>query len=278
MGHRWSFQLVVKLILVLFILFIMESGIILCGGEGRRLRPLTYYFQKTMIPVGRKQKPLLEYIVRLFSYHGIRELFLLVGYKAEQIINYFGDGSRFNVNIIYIRDNPKYRGTAGVLCNAYRVRNDLAEKTLIIYYGDILSSLNLKKVLRFHYNMDADVTLVLSKGYRIRVGVAHLGEENRVVKFEEKPKTDLNVATGILVMNGYILRRIEEIISIQNIVDLMGDLIPYLIKEDYKVYGYISNDFWYDIGSTERYEKLNNDTVDKEFNFIFKDLVGGEIL
>ena len=72
----------------------MVKGLILCGGTGTRLRPITYYFQKTMIPIGLKQKPLLEYVVRLLSFHGISDLAFLVNYKAEQIVNYFDDGSR----------------------------------------------------------------------------------------------------------------------------------------------------------------------------------------
>ncbi|UCD26999.1 MAG: NTP transferase domain-containing protein, partial [Candidatus Bathyarchaeota archaeon] len=65
------------------------KGLVLCGGQGTRLRPITYYFQKTMVPVGTKQKPLLEYVVRLLEFNGIKDLVLLVNYKAEQIMNYF---------------------------------------------------------------------------------------------------------------------------------------------------------------------------------------------
>ena len=74
-------------------------ALILCGGEGTRLRPLTFYFQKTMLPIGLNQKPLLEYIVRLLKYHRINDIVMLVGYKYKQIINYFEDGSRFGVHI-----------------------------------------------------------------------------------------------------------------------------------------------------------------------------------
>jgi mannose-1-phosphate guanylyltransferase len=82
------------------------KGIVLCGGKGTRLRPLTHYIQKTMVPVGLKQKPLLEYVVRLFKFHGIKDLVFLVNYKSEQIMNYFEDGSRFGVKIAYVEDDP----------------------------------------------------------------------------------------------------------------------------------------------------------------------------
>ena len=75
------------------------KGVVLAGGEGRRLRPLSYYFQKCMIPIGHSQKPLLEYIVRLLKYHNIADVLLLAGYKQEQITNYFNSGNRFGVKI-----------------------------------------------------------------------------------------------------------------------------------------------------------------------------------
>ena len=85
------------------------KGLVLCGGPGTRLRPITYYFQKTMVPIGIRQKPLLEYVVRLFKFHGIQELAFLVNYKAEQIVNYFDDGSRFGVKISYVYDDPQLK-------------------------------------------------------------------------------------------------------------------------------------------------------------------------
>ena len=88
-------------------------GVVLAGGEGRRLRPITYYFQKCMIPVGNHQKPLLEYILRLLKMHGIVDLKMLVGYKHEQIVNYFGDGGRLGVNIEYFLDEPSIGGSGG---------------------------------------------------------------------------------------------------------------------------------------------------------------------
>ena len=70
------------------------KGVVLCGGEGARLRPLTYYFQKTLLPVGSAQRPVLEYMLRLLRHHGISDVVLLVGYKHEQVMNYFGQGER----------------------------------------------------------------------------------------------------------------------------------------------------------------------------------------
>lgn len=85
-------------------MFRSVKAAVLCGGEGSRLRPLTFYFQKAMIPIGSEQKPLLEYIVRLLKAHDVRDLVFLVNYKYEQIKNYFGDGSRFGVHVEYLVD------------------------------------------------------------------------------------------------------------------------------------------------------------------------------
>jgi len=95
-------------------------GIILSGGEGKRLRPLTYYFQKCMIPIGSRQKPLFEYVVRLLAYHDVRDITLLVGYKYEQITNYFNGGERFRVRLDYLNDDPNLKGSGGSLINAYQ--------------------------------------------------------------------------------------------------------------------------------------------------------------
>ena len=83
-------------------------GVILAGGQGTRFRPLTYYLQKCMIPVGEDEKPVLDYIISLFAHHEIRDLLLLVGYKHQQVQNYFNDGNRFGVRIQYVLDEPGY--------------------------------------------------------------------------------------------------------------------------------------------------------------------------
>ena len=93
-------------------------GVILAGGEGKRLRPITFYFQKCMIPVDSYQKPLLEYIVHILKRHGIVDLRMLVGYKHEQIENFFGDGGRFGVSIDYFLDDPTLSGSGGARARA----------------------------------------------------------------------------------------------------------------------------------------------------------------
>ncbi|RLE74590.1 MAG: hypothetical protein DRJ56_07215 [Thermoprotei archaeon] len=228
---------------------------VLCGGVGKRLRPLTYYFQKAMIPVGKRQKPLLEYVIALLRRHGLRDVVLLVGYKAEQIRNYFEDGSRFGVRLTYVHDDPQYRGTAGALYNAY-ARGHLRADHVLVYYGDILSNVNLSELLDYHIINHSAATLALSRGYRVRVGVAHLDADGRVTKFEEKPQLELPVSIGVLVLSARSFRYLEEVVAEHESPDVMSHLIPLMIERGERVMGYVTDAFWYDVGSIERYEKL----------------------
>jgi len=245
------------------------KGVILCGGEGKRLRPLTYYFQKTMIPVGRKQKPLLEYIVKLLKYHGIKDLVLLVGYKHEQIVNYFENGERFGVKISYIVDSPKYKGTGGALLNAYLKGAFDNVKTLLIYYGDILSNINLTEMLNKHWEWNSAVTLAVAAKYQIPVGVVET-KGNKVVGVKEKPWLNIKATIGILALETNTLKVLEKLSEKKRELDIMGDLIPELIKGKHPVYAYQYKGKWYDVGTTERYEKLDSNKIEEMFKNIMR--------
>ncbi|MGC8836473.1 MAG: nucleotidyltransferase family protein [Infirmifilum sp.] len=245
-------------------------GVILCGGEGKRLRPLTYYFQKAMIPIGTQQKPLLEYIVRLMKYHGIRDIVMLVGYKGQQIVNYFNKGERYGVSISYVWDDPNYGGNGGALYNAYlKGFLDNAENVLI-YYGDILSDINLADMIKFHEEKNFTSTLALSPNYRVAVGVAEL-EGDRVTKLVEKPFLGKPVTIGVLVVRRRALDYLSEIAENKKDIDIMGDLIGMFLQRNLRVGGYITSSFWFDLGTTEAYEKLEPAEVDQRFSFLFQE-------
>ncbi|MFQ5999568.1 MAG: nucleotidyltransferase family protein [Candidatus Bathyarchaeia archaeon] len=244
------------------------KGLVLCGGKGTRLRPITYYFQKTMIPIGFKQKPLLEYVVGLLNFHGIKDLVFLINYKAEQVMNYFEEGSRFNVRISYVHDNPSLKGTAGSVLNAYRQGSVNVGDTLLVYYGDVLTNMNLKDLLRYHKSQRSSATVALASGFTVRVGLADLDDDGKIRGFVEKPKLEKPVSVGILVLKGETLQDMELLRKEKRDLDLMRDVIPHLIKTGKQVYGYLSDAFWYDVVSTEAYEKLSPKLVEEKFREI----------
>ena len=236
-------------------------GIILAGGEGKRLRPLTYYFQKCMIPIGCGQKPLLEYVIRLLEYHDIKDITLLVGYKHEQIMNYFDKGERFGVRLDYLKDDPDLKGNGASLLNAYRQGLIRPGETLLIYYGDILSNIDLDEMLQQHFQEKSAATLAITNGYRVSVGVAEVNEK-RVIGWVEKPYLNINAGIGILVLESNVIERLLGIIGDKE-CDIMGDIISHLIKTGEQVGCYCTDAFWYDVGSIELYEKLDNGLVQK---------------
>jgi len=246
------------------------KGVILCGGEGKRLRPLTYYFQKTMIPIGSKQKPLLEYIVKLFRHNNIRDLVLSVGYKSEQIRNYFEDGSRFGVSIEYIEDPPGKKGSGHALLNAFRegLLDDASD--LLIYYGDIISDISLINLMKKHYSHNAYATLAVATKYQVPVGVAEM-DGDRVAALVEKPWLDLKVTIGILAVALDTIDILDEISVGRRELDIMGHFIPEIIRRGLKVVAYKHDGFWYDVGTTEKYEKLDNHLVDTLYQQITKE-------
>ncbi len=243
------------------------KAVILAGGEGRRLRPLSFYIQKTMIPIGPYEKPLLEYIIRLLALHGVRRILVLLGYKGMQVINYFGDGSRLGVEIKYSFDDEKYRGSGGALLKAY-VNGLIDSDRIIVYYGDILSDLNVRELLEHHSRMHGDVTLVVTEKYQVPVGVAYLDNNGvRVESLVEKPWLPLKATMGVLVMESRVLGELEKIH--EESTDIMGDFIPHLIKNGYAVNAYVYNGEWYDVGSIERYEKINQEWLRRITEKIF---------
>jgi len=246
------------------------TGVVFCGGAGVRLRPLTYYVQKTMIPIGTNEKPLLEYIVRLLRHHGITEQLFLVSYKARQIVNYFGDGSRFGVRIRYLADPPGVKSTGAALVNAFKRGLIGSGQTLLIYYGDILSTLDLGSMIGFHREKGAVATLALSSGFPIPVGVAQVDDEGRVSGFAEKPVLERLVGIGVLAMERSALGSCAEAWKEREQMDLMGDIIPRLIRRGEPVFGYRTSDYWYDIGSAEKYEKLDPEMIDGKFAYLFQ--------
>jgi mannose-1-phosphate guanylyltransferase len=247
------------------------KGVIMAGGLGTRFRPLTNYFQKCMIPIGSNEKPILEYIVRLYNYHGIKDLILLAGYKHQQIENFFNHGERFGVKMSYVLDEPNVKGSASAVLNAYNKKVFTPDDTLVIYYGDIISNIDLKEMVDWHNKMKAKATIALAPNFTVNVGVADI-EENWITQFTEKPDLESAVSIGILILDGSVLeemKRVQEKEKYES-YDLMGHVVQNLVDQREKVAAYVTNAFWYDVGSIERYERLSNEKVEEELGFLLK--------
>ena len=245
-------------------------GVVLCGGRGSRLRPLSYYIPKPMVPIGRREKPLLEYVLRLMAFHGLKDVLLLVGCKGNQIRNYFRDGSFLGLRLSYAHDSRDFLGTGGAVLNALRLGLLPEDDTILIYYGDILSDINLKEMLRVHRSSGAAATIAVSMTYRLPVSIAKLNRD-WIVEFEEKPALKLPVGIGILAVEGETLQHMTNLHKKGHGLDLMRNFIPYLIKQGMPVKAYVTDAFWYDIGSLEKYEKLDHNDIERRFAFLFKD-------
>ena len=247
------------------------KGVVLAGGEGTRFRPLTYYFQKCMIPIGDEQKPILDYILRLLKYHGITKTVLLVGYKHQQIENYFEHGERFGVEMAYVLDDPNLKGSANALINAYKRGAIKDDDTLVVYYGDIISNLDIRAMVKHHQRTNAEATLALAKRYNISVGKADL-DGTRVTNFIEKPDLMQPISIGILTLSGSVLKEMSKLQQQGQFksFDLMGDVISYLVQSGRRVEAYLTDAFWYDVGSIERFERLSPEKLSEEMGFLLK--------
>lgn len=232
---------------------------ILAGGEGTRFRPYTEIIPKPMIPLGPEEKPILEYIVSWIAGHGIRDIVLLVGYRWRQIANYFHDGARWGVGIRYSIDDERYHGTGGSLVKARR-SGLLNADTILVWYGDILAPLDIHALLAKHENSRAQATLVLADRYQVPVGVARL-EGDDIIELREKPWLPIHVTIGVLALNPSILDQAAN--ELGTSFDIMADLIPWMIRQGMKVKAYIHQGPWYDVGSLERYKKLDNRLLEK---------------
>lgn len=232
------------------------KALILAGGVGSRFHPYTEIIPKPMIPIGNTEKPVLEFIVRWLRKQGIGDFVFLVDYKWRYIYNYFEDGSKLGVRIRYSHDEQEgYRNTGGAVLKAYRER--LVDSRGLIWYGDIIAAVDLNDLLRFHGDRGADLTLVVTRSYKVPVGVVDMGKDNRIMQMREKPELDISATIGVAVVEKYVFEEdIEK--HLGKDFDFMGDLVPWLIERGYRVYGYIYTGQWYDVGSLERYKKISN--------------------
>ena len=235
-----------------------SEAAILCGGRGERLKPLSDYFQKVMIPMGPKKLPLLAYTIALLKSHGITKITLLTGYRSEDIRHYFGDGQKHGVELTYSEDPKDRKGSLNALANALNTGVIDYPDELLVYYGDVLADLNVGAFLRTHRKKKADATLVLAKGYMLPVGTAEVGRNGMVKAFHEKPTLELSVATGCFVAAPSALVHMKATASQAN-TDLMTHFLPGFLRAGKRVAAFYTTAEWYDIGTVSSFEKLDKE-------------------
>ncbi len=239
---------------------------ILCGGRGERLRPLSDYFQKVMIPIGPKKLPVLVYIVKLMTYYGIKDVALLTGYRSEDIRNFFGDGGQFGAAFAYSEDPRDLKGSLNAVANG--LQNGAIGKCeeLLIYYGDVIADLDISALLGTHRKTRADATLVLSRGYALPVGTAEV-EDGKVKSFREKPLLDMSVATGCMVIGPTGMAMVSKLAGPRK-TDLMTDFVPELLRRGGNVSAYYTKKEWHDIGTLTGFEKLDRELSERPLSFM----------
>jgi NDP-sugar pyrophosphorylase family protein len=229
------------------------QAVILCGGEGTRLRPLTYAVPKPLLPLG--AKPILEITIGRMKDQGFRTFFLMVNYKADMIKSYFGTGSNFGVEIRYYEEKER-RGTAGPL---FQLKGEV-ESPIVVLNADILTGLNYQSLMRFHNDKDADLTVALKKFQRkMEYGIVDVNEDSMVLGLQEKPMLSYLVNSGIYVVSPSAMELIPE-----SGVFPMTTLINESLKSGLRVVGYEFADSWRDIGRMDDYMKAVSDLENGE--------------
>jgi len=231
------------------------KGIIMAGGEGSRLRPLTCDLPKPMVPV--MNKPVMAYCIELLRRHGITQIGVTLQYRPEQIMDYFRDGTEDDVLLHYfIEETPL--GTAGSVKNT----GDFLDQTFVVISGDALTDIDLEKAIQFHREKGSVATLVLKRvQVPLEYGVVVTDITGSIARFLEKPSwgevfSD-TVNTGIYILEPKVLEYFEE----GRKFDFSQDLFPMLLQDKQPMYGYITDEYWCDIGNLQSYLAAHYDML-----------------
>ena len=222
--------------------------LVLASGEGIRMRPLTEYINKNMIPID--GKPILEHIVEHLRNYGFVDIVMAVGVLKKQVMNYFGDGKRWGVKIEYSESNEP-QGTAGELANAKSYFEN--EEDILVYYGDTLTATNLTNFYQYHKQHRGIITLNGIMGLPIETGIIECNENSKVTAYKEK--VSLEVITSIPVF--FCANEIFKSKNIQKGKDFSYDVIPEFIAKG-AVFLYIEDEnYHYDVGTLDRLRKIS---------------------
>ncbi|MBM9501946.1 nucleotidyltransferase family protein [Leptospira sp. 201903071] len=227
--------------------------VLMAGGLGKRLRPLTDQIPKPMLSIS--GKPILENILLGFMEQGFRKFYISVNYKAEMIRDYFGDGEKWKVRIEYL-DESKSLGTAGALSTIIEKQ----KYPLIVMNGDLLTRANFSTLLKFHHSENSLATMsVREYDFQVPYGVVNV-EDYQIKSIEEKPIHKFFVNAGIYVLSPEVI----ELIPKDTFFD-MTTLFENLIELNKKTSAYQLKEYWLDIGRMEEFERAQREWGNQTF-------------
>ncbi|MFN3966888.1 MAG: sugar phosphate nucleotidyltransferase [Endomicrobiia bacterium] len=234
------------------------KALILLGGQGTRLRPVTCKTPKPMLPI--LNRPALTYQLELLKKHKIKEVIFCLNYLSKSFKEYFGKKNNFGLKIYYVKERTPL-GTGGAIKNSEK----LITGTTIIFNGDILTDVNLQKVIEFHKSKKAILTIVLVRVKDPTIyGLVETDKNSRILRFLEKPSWDEvttnTINAGIYIFEPELLNYIPKGIN----YSVERGLFPLLLEKKKPVYGFISNSYWLDIGTVEKYLQAHHDILKGE--------------
>ncbi len=231
-------------------------AVVMAGGEGTRLRPMTSSQPKPLLPV--VNKPIMEHVLRLLKRHGYVDTVVTVQFLASLVRNYFGDGEDLGMRLHYATEETPL-GTAGSVKNAEEA---LRDEPFLVISGDALTDIDLTDLVRYHREHEALVTVCLKRVPNpLEFGITIVGEDGRVERFLEKPTWGQvfsdTVNTGIYVMEPQVFAYVPA----GEVVDWSADVFPALLEKGEKVYGYVAEGYWEDVGTQESYLRAQADVL-----------------
>ena len=234
------------------------KAVVMAGGEGTRLRPLTSNQPKPMVPI--VGKPCMEHIVELLKTHGLDDVIVTVAFMPQAIRGYFGAGESHGVSIRYsVEESPA--GTAG----SVKLAEEALDETFLVISGDALCDIDLAELVRFHREKGALATIgLVSVPNPLEFGIVVTDAEGRIERFLEKPSwgqvfTD-TINTGIYVLEPEVLRHVPT----DRPYDFSKELFPLLLEMGRPLYGYVAEGYWQDIGNLDQYRQANFDALDEK--------------
>jgi len=238
----------------------VTEAILLVGGYGTRLKPLTIHTPKPMLKVA--GFPVTQHQISKAKNAGIDHIVLGTAFKAEVFKTYLGDGSFMGVKLDYAYE-PVQLGTGGGIRNASQFLTCGPEDPVVIFNGDVLTGVNIENVLKIWKEKKADVALYLTKVKNPKAyGLVPTDKEGNVLAFLEKPEKDEDIVTDQINAGMYIFKRkIIDTIATEKVVSVEREVFPNLLKNNYKVIGVVDESYWLDLGTPQAFVKGSSDLV-----------------